>query len=187
MKFPNFNYKGQVFDLSHLVPFYCEYIHPASASSDEKIYRCIVEFSGHCFTKSPNQRKGETLASYESELHYSLATETRIFCFERHRYSLQLPQIIKELANRKCFFTSADDKFLTIEVQNEEGKTVDYEIYFSLKKSKEKQCDIHLFINSAYIRSDDYKPVNHPIRRKSISFFVLLHNTLTNKRIKKPC
>lgn len=26
MKFPNFNYKGQVFDLSHLVPFYCEYI-----------------------------------------------------------------------------------------------------------------------------------------------------------------
>jgi hypothetical protein len=120
-------------------------------------------------------------------LHYSLATETRIFCFERHRYSLQLPQIIKELANRKCFFTSADDKFLTIEVQNEEGKTVDYEIYFSLKKSKEKQCDIHLFINSAYIRSDDYKPVNHPIRRKSISFFVLLHNTLTNKRIKKPC
>ena len=98
-------------------------IHPASASSDEKIYRCIVEFSGHCFTKSPNQRKGETLASYESELHYSLATETRIFCFERHRYSLQLPQIIKELANRKCFFTSADDKFLTIEVQNEEGKT----------------------------------------------------------------
>jgi len=50
MKFLNFNYKGQVFDLSHLAPFYCEYIHPASASSDEKIYRCIVEFSGHCFT-----------------------------------------------------------------------------------------------------------------------------------------
>lgn len=140
MKFLNFNYKGQVFDLSHLAPFYCEYIHPASASSDEKIYRCIVEFSGHCFTKSPNQRKGETLASYESELHYSLATETRIFCFERHRYSLQLPQIIKELANRKCFFTSADDKFLTIEVQNEEGKTVDYEIYFSLKKSKKNNA-----------------------------------------------
>lgn len=191
MIFESFAYRGQVYDLSHLIPFTAIYTQEARSllaeeTKPKKQYRCIVEFSGHCFTKSPNTRKGETLADFPSELHYPLEKETRVFCFERYHYSLRLPEIIRGLASRKCFFTSADSKFLTVEIQTENGRTLDYEIYFSLKKSRAKQYDIHLFINSAYIRSDDYKLHGKSVRRKPISFFILLNNTLSSKRIKKP-
>lgn len=85
------------------------------------------------------------------------------------------------MTKNKCYFTSANDKFLSIDVIEDEKK-INYEIYFSLKKSSLKECDVHIFINSAYIRSDN-KTIP---RRKNISFFVLLNNTITNKKIKKP-
>lgn len=170
-----------IFSLSHLDPFYTEYVQPAKQDKGEKRYRCLIEFSSHCFTRSPNKHKGETLESYDSTLHYTTQKETRIFCFERYQLSLQLPDILREMDKQKCFFTSANDKFLTISIQNQAGENVDYEIYFSLKKSK--KCDVHIFINSAYVRSADYQAA--PLRRKPISFFVLLNNTLINKRIKK--
>lgn len=185
-----FEYQGQVYDLSHLSPFSHEYIQAASAytGQPEKRYRCIIEFSGHCFTKSPNLRKQESLDDFPVELHYALTTqknisETRIFDFERYQYSLQLPSIIKELDKRKCFFTSADDKFLTVEIPSSTGVKLNYEIYFSLKKSHAKNHDVHIYINSAYVRCG----VSIANNRKSIKLFTLLHNTLCGKRIKKPC
>ncbi|QMT34438.1 hypothetical protein LNQ82_08515 [Conchiformibius steedae DSM 2580] len=182
--FSDFHYQEQVYDLSHLEPMYVSYIQAAGkAGETEKIYRCIVEFSGHCFTKAPNQAKGETLADFPSDLHCILPKETRIFCFERYAYSKKLPQIIQELAQRKCFFTSADDKFLTVEVEGTDGERVDYEIYFSLKKSRDKRCDVYIFINSAYIRD---KERQQHTRYKPVSFYVLLNNTVCNKRIKRP-
>lgn len=190
MKFEPFNYQGQVYDLSHLAPFSHVYVQAAcpKTGAAEKHYRCIVEFSGHCFTKSPNLRQHETLDDFPIDLHYELTTqknvkETRIFDFERYQHSLQLPNIIKELDKRKCFFTSADDKFLTVEIQSETGEKLNYEIYFSLKKANAKNHDVHIYINSAYIR-DGVSIANN---RKSIKLFTLLHNTLLGKRIKKPC
>ena len=177
-----FEINNQIFQLSHLDAFYVEYIQAATKYKAKKRYRCLIEFGVHCFTRSPNTHKGETLESYESNLHYTTEKETRIFCIERYQFSLQLPKILREMDKQKCFFTSANDKFLTIYIQNQSGETVDYEIYFSLKKSKE--CDVHIFINSAYVRSGDYQTA--PLRRKRISFFVLLNNTVMNKRIKKP-
>lgn len=190
MKFKPFIYEGQVYDLNHLASFSHEYIQAAcnKTGAPEKRYRCIIEFSGHCFTKSPNIRKQESLDDFSIELHYELNTqknvkETRIFCFERYQCSLQLPNIIKELDKRKCFFTSADDKFLTVEITSQTGEIQNYEIYFSLKKSNHPHYDVHIYINSAYIRSG----VTVANKRKSIKLFTLLHNTLTGKRIKKPC
>lgn len=175
---------GKQYELSHLNAFYTRFIQPAQGEKTEKTYSCLVEFSHHCFTKSPNLHKGESLDDYPYELRYTTEKETRIFCFERYALSTQLPEIIRNMDKHKCFFTSANDKFLTIRVQTTQQQAVDYEIYFSLKKST--QCDIHLFINSAYLRSG-YYPQAHPnIRRKPISLFVLLHNTLHNKKIKRP-
>lgn len=181
--FEPFEYNEQCYSLSHLNMFYTEFIQPKTATKAEKRYRCLIEFSSHCFTKSPNVHKGESLNDYPTSQHYITNKEIRLFCLERYELSKKLPDILASLDKQKCFFTSADDKFLTISIQTQSGETKDYEIYFSLKKAK--QCDVHIFINSAYLRSQDYQ-TSTPIRRKPISLFVLLHNTLTNKRIKRP-
>lgn len=185
-KYVPFHYEGKVFPLEHLNAFYTEYTQPATNEKPERCYRCLIEFSIHCFTKSPNAYRGETLDSYHVDLHYTIDKETRIFCFDRYQLSLELPRILREeIYKQKCFFTSANDKFLTISIENSKGESVEYEIYFSLRKSKE--CDVHIFINSAYIRSGDYRQEGYRnLRRKPISFWVLLNNTLANKRIKRP-
>lgn len=182
--FEPFLVSDELFDLSHLNAFYTEFIQPPKAGMSEKIYRCLIEFSHHCFTKSPNVHKGENLLDYPATLHYKTEKETRIFCLERYRLSVKLPEILRQMDQQKCFFTSAHDKFLTISLQDQHNQTVDYEIYFSLKKSP--RYDVHIFINSAYTRSPDYNTYQPPPRRKSVSLFVLLHNTLHNKKIRRP-
>ncbi|WP_312266244.1 hypothetical protein [Neisseria sp.] len=183
--FSKFKYKDTVYDLTHLKPLTCEYIQsPNEKGQSEKRYRCIIEFSTHCFTKGPNTRKNETLADFDPALHYITEKETRIFCFDRYYVSHQLPEILREIDKRHCFFTSADDKFLTVSLIGKDGKEIDYEIYFSLRRAKEKKYDVHIFINSAYIRDKNYGGVQPS--RKKVSLFVLLHNTLMNKKIKRP-
>ncbi|WP_439327424.1 hypothetical protein [Lonepinella sp. BR2357] len=177
------NEKG--YDLSHLDVFYHTFIQNETKTSNQKTYRCLIEFSHHCFTKSPNIHKGETLNDYDTMLHYKTEKETRIFDYDRYELSKKLPEILKNMDKQKCFFTSADDKFLTISIQRLDGTFIDYEIYFSLKRSK--KCDVHIFINSAYAKDVNYKHKERKqIRRKPISFFVLLKNTLENKKIKRP-
>ena len=58
---------------------------------------------------------------------------------------------------------------------------------FHFKEPNLQNMNVHIYINSAYIRDGDYKE-NHgtKVRRKPVGFFVLLHNTLINKRIKRP-
>lgn len=174
-----------IYDLSHLDPFYTEFIQPANQKNPERLYRCLIEFSCHCFTKSPNIHKGETLSDYPNNLHYQTEKEVRIFDLIRYELSKQLPHFLRKMDQYKCYFTSADDKFLTISIQDNNGEQSDYEIYFSLRKSK--RCDVHIFINSAYLKDKHYKnSAEKPIRRKPISFFVLLKNTIENKKIKRP-
>lgn len=182
--YDSFFYQDTELSLSHLDTFYVEYVQPAKGDKDEKIYRCLIEFSHHCFTKSPNIHKNEKLSDYSQSLHYKTEKETRIWDWERYELSKKLPSILRNIDKQKCFFTSANDKFLTVSIQNRNGESVDYEIYFSLKKSH--TCDVHIFINRAYLRSDDYKPSSGKLKRKPISFFVLLTNTIMNKRIRKP-
>lgn len=179
--YESFCYNELELSLSHLNAFYTEYIQEGKGGKPEKRYRCLIEFSHHCFTKSPNTHKQETLDDYSPDLHYKTDKEIRIWDQQRYELSKKLPNILRKIDRQKCFFTSANDKFLTISIQDKDGKNVDYEIYFSLKKSK--SCDVHIFINSAYIRSNDYKPQSGKLKRKPISFFVLLNNTITNKRI----
>ena len=96
--FPKFDYQGSEYDLTHLTAFSCDYIQPAkSDGTAEKRYRCIIEFSSHCFTRGENKRKGEKLSDIEPALHYVTAKETRIFCFERYQVSKMLPQIMREI------------------------------------------------------------------------------------------
>jgi len=161
-KFIDIYYENNCYNLEHLNPFYYEFIQKGN-NNDDKKYKCLVDFSDHCFTTKQNSIEG-----------------TRVFCPIRHELSKKLPEIIKNMHTQKVFFTSAQDKFVKIHDFN---TSQEYEVYFSLKKSNDAKCDIYMFINSAYIR-DLEKKIN--FRRKPISFFTIIHNTIINKKIKNP-
>ena len=118
----HFVFNGENYELSHLNTFHHKFIQAAQGNKPERVYDCIIEFSHHCFTKSPNSNAGETLNSYSADLLYETSKETRVFCFERYDLSFKLPSLIKELHTLKCFFSKDDKKFLTFKILNNDER-----------------------------------------------------------------
>ncbi len=177
MQWVSFQYKGEVFDLSHLHPFEFTLIQEAKNNKPERKYYFDVIFSIHCFS-----RKKLDDEIVEEGLLYSDSRETRIFSFERYNLSKNLPEIIKSLKDRKCYHTSHGNYFI-VEMVNDEGNLQEYEIYFTVSKSN-KKGRINLYVQSAYIRDE-----THALRRKKrkpIRFTIIAHNTYINKEIKTP-
>jgi len=134
------------------------------------IFVVEVIFSLHCFThKLP-------LGTYDRDLTYSDARETRLFDFERYELSKRLPEIIETLAQRKCFHTGYGN-FVTVEVVREDGTSVNYHVFFTVSKSDRKKR-VNLYIQSAYVPSRKVGTLDKPIR-----FLVILHNTLNKQSI----
>ena len=176
MKWKPFHHNKATYDLSHLHPFTIKLEQAAKKDNPKRIYTFDVEFSLHCFTKS-------ALADYESTLLYKDNRESRVFCFERYTLSLQLPSIIADIHTKFCSHTGKGNFFI-IELINDSGTTIEYEIYFDIKKSSSKAQNLKLFIQSAYVRNTASMPYRH--RTKKISFFVIAHNRTIEKPIKAP-
>ena len=140
-----FVFNGENYELSHLNTFLHKFIQEAKGNNPERVYECIIEFSHHCFTKSPNSHTGENLDSYPADLHYVTSKETRVFCFERYDLSFKLPNLIRDLHTLKCFFSKDNKKFLTFKILNRNEQEVDYLICFSLTKINKK---IRIFIRA---------------------------------------
>jgi len=167
-----FTHAGEVYDLTHLHPHELTYEQPAQGDKPSVIYVVDVTFSLHCFTRGL-PKEGE----YDPALLYRNSFETRLFDRTRYEYSKRLPEIIRTLAQRKCMHTGHGN-FFTIELVTEDGKAVDYDIFFTATKSSRKGR-VTLFIQSAFVREKAKLPAGRPIR-----FLIILHNTLNNKPIK---
>ena len=181
MYWPPFRYQRKSYDLTHLHPKTITYIQPANEKEKKPAREYLVDviFSLHCFT-----RGGES-ESPEPALFYSDDRETRVFDFRRYALSLKLPGIIDQLMSRKCFHTGKDN-FFTVELADEAGNRVEYEIYFTLSMSSTKGV-LNLFIQSAYVRDPAYRPSRPKVKHwSSIRFGIILYNTLNNLPIKVP-
>ena len=89
-KFHSFFYGETEYPLQHLRPFFCEFVQIAQKEGQtDQRYRCLIEFSNHCFTKGINLRKGEQLSDFPVELQVDNGKEKRIFCENRYRLSLR--------------------------------------------------------------------------------------------------
>ena len=75
---------------------------------------------------------------------------------------------------RKCFHGNREN-YLTVEIVDQSGNTVDYEIYFTVSRSS-KPGVIDLHVQSAYTR-DVRHAANRP-KMKEIAFPVILFNAL---------
>jgi hypothetical protein len=178
MFWKEFKYNGVTYDLSHLHPFVMNHIQPAKNDQPERHYLIEVIFSLHCFTRS---KKGEE--NIDHNLLYSDSREERIFDFIRYECSKQLPQIIRELGKRKCYHTGHGNYF-TVEIKHSNGITEEYDIFFKMARSKEKNR-LTLFVQSAYLRDFRHKQ-NAFHSKKPINFNAIAYNTLTGKEIKTP-
>ena len=70
---------------------------------------------------------------------------------------------------------------MVFEILTEEGEKVEYDIFFEVSRAAKKGV-VNLYVQSAYVRDAEHAS-NRP-KKKPISFFVILFNTLHNKPIK---
>lgn len=153
---PHIDAQGQTYSLNHLHPF--RFVLPL----DRGEVRVAVAFAMHCFTR-------EATPEDDSSHLYSDEREERIFCPLRYELSSQLPEIIRDLANRTCYF-ARNDNFVTIDVVDLTGNQVRYAVFFNLKRpAKGTDVDILLTVQSAYsLDVGKQAPGHHKIKYRRL-------------------
>ncbi len=175
MEWPAFEYQGQTFDLSHLHPFEHVFERPATDRSPAERFQVRVSFSSHCFTKKLDSNEVPDL-----ELMYPCDFERRIFDRVRFRLSSQLPKLIRSLASKRVRQNLGKHKFFTVELIEDSGQGIEYDIFFRLVKSGKGWLE--LIVETAF----DRRPENRKNRPsgKPIRFWIVLHNTIHGKPIR---
>lgn len=168
------DFEGQRYDLSHLQDFQFEVVRPPSDKGAGWSIKIDVTFSWHCYTRAPG--KTETVKIQTQ------GKEQRCFCPVRFEHSKRLPEIIQDLSERKILQTGKGN-YITIEVVDHDGKVIDYEIYFDLRKQGRKQ-PLKLVVESAYLREPSAETTRQKRKRQPIRFRVLVHNTHHGKKIR---
>lgn len=108
-------------------------------------YTCKVEFSCHCFTKECE------FGDLEDQFYY-WNDEKRTICMDRYNKSKSLPDIIKNQLPHIKVHRLHHKNFFIVKAHNSDGKIEPYTIFFNVMKSKERDIDIKIIINSAYVK-----------------------------------
>ena len=175
MKWIEFKHDETTYDLTHLHPCTLVYERPAENDKAAEIYNVDVIFTLHCFSRELKPGEG-----CDNSLMYSDGYESRVFDFRRYELSKRLPEIIQALPDRKPYHNNNRRNFFTIEVVTENGASVEYDIFFKVKKKAKGRLE--MIVETAFVRDPDYdstRPAGKPIR-----FWIILHNTLNNKKIR---
>jgi hypothetical protein len=158
---------SEVYDLSHLHPFYLTIASPAKEDKPEIKYECIVQFAIHCFTSDPCKSKPE-------DHHYSDSRETRLFCVDRYLLSYQLPDIVKGI---KKGLNTKTGKFIVIKVRDHDGVEINYKLAFTMSRSSKEKGKLNFFINSAYRLTTGSLEKN----KKPMALHIIAYKTLHRK------
>jgi hypothetical protein len=113
---------GIDYDLSHLDPFQ---MLVTPTGERPPTYDVRVSFGCHTFTR-------ELRADDKPDLHFKSGKETRCFCVDRHRLSLELPDMIRYAANGRAYFSQGAN-FLIVELGA--GTNEPYVAFFYLEKA----------------------------------------------------
>jgi hypothetical protein len=175
MKWQPFRYQNAAYDLSHLHPRSITYEQPAKNNKPACRYSAEVSFSLHCFTRGIKENEQP-----DQGLVYSDSRERRVFDFQRYELSKQLPDIVQNLPQRKCYNTGKGN-FFTVVAIGDRGQEIEYDVFFEASRSAKK--GLVLVVQSAYVRDTEHG--SRP-KAKPIGFLVILFNTLNNKPIKMP-
>jgi hypothetical protein len=165
---------GTEYDIGHLRPFTVAYRYPASGKNPADSFSVNVSFSHHCYSRGL-PRKGE---GFDSTLLFEVNGDKRLFDLRRWKLSKHLPAIITDLSNRKCA-QSGRGNFFTVAMVEEDGSTVEYDVFFRAWKPGKGRLFMH--VESAYVRDGDYAS-SRP-GGTAINFSVILRNTRNERPI----
>lgn len=165
---PHVDGAGKSFPLNHL--------HPFRFSVELKRGPAIiaVAFAMHCFTRHvlPEDAPADFYADHR---------EKRTFCRDRYQHSRILPGLVRALADNHCRYAK-NDNYVVIEVEGCDGVSVEYGVFFNVKRWRGGDPCILLTVQSAYV-FDPGRPL--PGRGK-IHFRRLVELTLDGIRPKPP-
>ena len=106
-----------------------------------------MNFSCHCFSEAHDP------AIHTPDLIYRHEGDVRAFQRSRFDLSLRLPDIIRQVPNRKVFF-SRETNYLTVETVDQHGKKVTYTVFFDLKRARLEGHDLVMTVESAYVKEE---------------------------------
>jgi hypothetical protein len=149
MKWLPFKHGGKVYDLSHLYPCTLEYNRPGEGNKQAEVYKVEVTYTLHCFSRElkPDETCGD-------DLMYTDGYERRVFDFRRFELSKLLPGIIQTLPDRKPYHNNNRRNYFTVEVVVENGSTVEYDIFFKVKKKAKSRLE--MIVETAFVRDPGY-------------------------------
>lgn len=161
-------------NIAHLAPFTFQVVRPAEGTKAGWKIDVEASFSWHCFTREPEPNEDVHKVRRGREL--------RCFCPKRYSYSFKLPEIIKELANRKVSLTGKGN-YIRIELIDEAGEVVEYAIYFQLSKTGKKR-PLKLFVESAYVPEDGEVDKWKKKNQQPVAFRILAYNLKHGKNVR---
>ncbi|MDB9316775.1 heat-shock protein [Nodularia spumigena] len=170
IRWRNFTYNSEIYDLSHLNAHWIEYIDYRDENNPIP-YKFIVTYGLHCFTKESKELTSEELEL----LMYSAPIESREFNFERYYLSKELPSIIRSLGEKTTLvYLAKNGKFATVKVLDSNGIEVDYFVFFKAFRESKR---LRLHITTAYPLEKDIG------KREKVNFFIIAKNLLNNKKL----
>jgi len=158
--------------IEHLAPFGFTYARPAKGDDPGWEKEIAVTFSWHCYTRTPEP--GEQVYILRD------GNEQRCFCPIRYQLSRYLPDIIRQL-DQKAIFQTGKGNFVTVEVIEPAGRTVEYGVFFTVTSGRGKE-PLKLRVSSAYPFFEQEK--RYQVSRQKIRFNIIVYNTMRGKPIK---
>lgn len=165
----DFVYRGKTYTLGHLNGFDFRYEWPDAKTGGVTTFDVRVLFDDHCSTSGVPLGQPVDPAAVVSRT----VREVRVFDPQRYQLSLALPELVKTLLARACYFGDQDN-FFTIDL----ATGAKYNVYFAVFKT-EKRGGLNLRIQSAYLRPREDK-------RQKVSFGLILRGVRDNRPVKPP-
>ena len=162
-------YQGQIYPLSHLNGFDFSYGGLDTASGQITSFDVRVLFGDHCYTSGVPHAEAYDPAAVVSRS----VREVRVLSLERYRLSHMLPELVRGLMDRPCYFGDQDN-FFTIDLSTGEK----YNVYFTVSKV-EKRGGLRLRIQSSYLRP-------RVDRLQKVRFGLILRGVRDNRPVKPP-
>lgn len=169
------NHRGVRFSIDHLDPFRFTLEMAATEKYPAKSVDVRVGFSCHTFTREPTADDGG-LPLYH-------VREGRVFCPVRHGLSLLLPDIVRSLPARSCYFARRDNYFV-VETPALVQAGQEYRVFFDVRKIGTPDA-VLVYVQSAYAAD---KALGAPggVRRKRVGFRVLVNHALQGTKPPEP-
>lgn len=167
---------GHTYDLTHLQRHIETIVIPKQGKFAELSFQLQIKFTSHCVTEGKERYENKQYAE-PCVLITDEGGKDRCFSKVRYELSKTLPEIMKGLIQKQCYFTGTGRNYLVIEHLDSSGAKSEYHVFFTLKKKGQR---VEIYVESAYI--PEHKRKLH----QKIKGRVLLGKAYRGGKIKAP-